>query len=198
MQGSVGVRGLGCGKVGVVRAKARAVPSSRGLRLRGRRDQQSLSSTVVVRAQEEEGIQEVLSKGFASAMKFVESLRDEKPPSSGGGGGAPKSEGDSGVVGSVVQWVNEQIYDKTEGDNRVTLVDEDLVSRVKAPDGVTFPTQSPKLPKLTMGFTHMAERWNSRASMVGFFSLLFIELVTGKGLLELLGLQVGNGLGFEL
>merc|ERR1712176_608554 len=42
-----------------------------------------------------------------------------------------------------------------------------------------------------------AERWNSRAAMVGFFSLLFVELIAGKGLLELLGFNVGNGLGFE-
>ena len=55
----------------------------------------------------------------------------------------------------------------------------------------------PKLPKLENGFTHKAERWNSRASMFGFFSLLFLELIAGKGLLELLGISVGNGLGFE-
>eukprot|EP00212_Chloropicon_laureae_P008542 CAMPEP_0197492858 /NCGR_PEP_ID=MMETSP1311-20131121/16419_1 /TAXON_ID=464262 /ORGANISM="Genus nov. species nov., Strain RCC856" /LENGTH=150 /DNA_ID=CAMNT_0043037985 /DNA_START=23 /DNA_END=475 /DNA_ORIENTATION=- len=65
------------------------------------------------------------------------------------------------------------------------------------PAGVTKPTVRPYLPPLTNGFTHVAERWNSRAAMVGFFSLLFVELVTGKGLLELVGFSVGNGLGFE-
>jgi hypothetical protein len=34
--------------------------------------------------------------------------------------------------------------------------------------------------------------------MIGFFALIAVEAVTGKGLLELLGLTVGSGLGFEL
>jgi hypothetical protein len=43
-----------------------------------------------------------------------------------------------------------------------------------------------------------AERLNSRAAMLGFFALLAVEAISNKGLLELIGLQIGNGLGFEL
>ena len=39
-----------------------------------------------------------------------------------------------------------------------------------------------------------AEKINSRAAMIGFFSLLALEAIAGKGILELLGLNIGNGL----
>jgi hypothetical protein len=48
------------------------------------------------------------------------------------------------------------------------------------------------------GWVDNAERMNSRAAMIGFFSLLLVEAVANKGLLELIGLQTGKGLGFEL
>jgi len=38
---------------------------------------------------------------------------------------------------------------------------------------------------------------NSRAAMIGFFALLAVEAIANKGLLQMLGLQVGKGLGFE-
>jgi len=74
---------------------------------------------------------------------------------------------------------------------------QEVAPPAKLPEGVTTPSQIPRMPTLTFGFTSRAERWNSRAAMVGFFSLLFVELIFGKGLLELLGFNVGNGLGFE-
>ena len=94
--------------------------------------------------------------------------------------------------GGFQVWIDEQIEN-----NPRRLLDEDVQSKVAPPAGVSLPSNQPNLPKLSAGFTYKAERWNSRASMVGFFSLLFVELVTRKGLLELMGLQVGNGLGFE-
>ena len=39
-----------------------------------------------------------------------------------------------------------------------------------------------------------AEKINSRAAMIGFFSLLALAAIAGKGILELLGLNIGNGL----
>lgn len=48
------------------------------------------------------------------------------------------------------------------------------------------------------GFVDNAERMNSRAAMIGFFILLAIEGVTGKGLLELAGFKVGEGLDLPL
>ena len=46
------------------------------------------------------------------------------------------------------------------------------------------------------GFVENAERMNSLASMVGWWSLLLVELVAGKGLLELMGYTVGKGINF--
>jgi hypothetical protein len=48
----------------------------------------------------------------------------------------------------------------------------------------------------TFGFVENAERMNSRASMVGFVSLLLVEGIFGKGLLELVGVDVGHGIAF--
>lgn len=44
------------------------------------------------------------------------------------------------------------------------------------------------------GFVDNAEVTNSRAAMIGFFALLLLEAVTGKGILELMGIEVGNGI----
>ena len=65
------------------------------------------------------------------------------------------------------------------------------------PEGVSVPSREPDLPKQMFGFCDTAEVWNSRFAMVGFFALLFVELVFHKGLLEMMGLNVGTGLGFE-
>jgi hypothetical protein len=32
---------------------------------------------------------------------------------------------------------------------------------------------------------------------IGFFALLLLELVAGQGILDLVGINTGNGLGFE-
>ena len=65
------------------------------------------------------------------------------------------------------------------------------------PEGVSVPSREPDLPKQMFGFCDTAEVWNSRFAMVGFFALLFVELVFHKGILEMMGLSVGKGLGFE-
>lgn len=49
-----------------------------------------------------------------------------------------------------------------------------------------------KLP--TFGFVDNAETINSRAAMIGFFALLALEAVAGKGILELVGIETGNGI----
>lgn len=79
---------------------------------------------------------------------------------------------------------------------------------------MTQPPYQPTVPPATFGFVDNAERLNSRAAMVrapctqvhsrssttqiGFFALLAVEAIANKGLLELLGVTVGQGLGFEL
>lgn len=67
----------------------------------------------------------------------------------------------------------------------------------KAPEGVTQPPVVPETPLLRFGFVDWAEKMNSRAAMIGFFALLAVEAIAGKGLLELMGLTIGNGLPFE-
>jgi len=38
----------------------------------------------------------------------------------------------------------------------------------------------------------------SRAAMIGFFGIIIVEAIAGKGILNMLGLTVGGGLGIEL
>lgn len=51
------------------------------------------------------------------------------------------------------------------------------------------PTTTPKLEEPKFGFNDYAERLNGRAAMIGFALTLVIEYVTGKGILEWLGLK---------
>lgn len=71
-------------------------------------------------------------------------------------------------------------------------------SRIDAPRGVTQPRSRPEVAPATFGFVERAERWNSRACMIGFFALLIVELVAHRGLLDLLGFRIGAGLPFEI
>ncbi|WPT11357.1 Light-harvesting complex-like protein OHP1 [Picochlorum sp. SENEW3] len=66
------------------------------------------------------------------------------------------------------------------------------------PKGVTQPPRSPIVPPPMFGFVDNAEVLNSRAAMIGFFALLILEAVAGKGLLELIGVTVGKGLDIGL
>eukprot|EP00891_Asterochloris_glomerata_P000349 jgi/Astpho2/349/Aster-02226 len=69
---------------------------------------------------------------------------------------------------------------------------------VPVPEGVTPPRKTPEISPPTFGFVEKAERWNSRACMIGFFALLIVELFAKRGLLEMLGFKVGQGLPFEI
>ena len=73
---------------------------------------------------------------------------------------------------------------------------EKLKGIVATPPGVPPPPYVPVLEPGKIGFVENAERWNSRASMVGWWSLLLVELVAGKGLLEIMGFTVGKGINF--
>lgn len=72
------------------------------------------------------------------------------------------------------------------------------VRAAKAPPGVEPPKELPKLPEFFWGFTENAEVWNSRAAMIGIIGILVVEFVTGQGILELLGFEVGKGLDIPL
>ena len=67
---------------------------------------------------------------------------------------------------------------------------------VASPPGVPPPPLVPVLEPGKIGFVANAEMWNSRASMVGWWSLLLVEAVAGKGLLEIMGFSVGKGINF--
>jgi hypothetical protein len=51
------------------------------------------------------------------------------------------------------------------------------------------PKTLPQISQPKFGFSRATETLNGRAAMVGFGSLLIIELFTGSGLLTLLGLR---------
>lgn len=70
------------------------------------------------------------------------------------------------------------------------------VAKLSAPPGVPPPPFAPTIEPATFGFVENAERLNSRASMVGWWALLLVEGVAGKGLLELAGVTVGKGINF--
>lgn len=54
-------------------------------------------------------------------------------------------------------------------------------------EAMTQPSITPDTKEPTFGFNRYAERLNGRAAMVGFVSLLLLEVLTGKGLLAWLG-----------
>lgn len=45
------------------------------------------------------------------------------------------------------------------------------------------------VPEEKLGFTKFAELWNGRLAMIGFVAGVLVELGTGKGILEQLGLM---------
>ncbi|CEF98240.1 Chlorophyll a/b binding protein domain [Ostreococcus tauri] len=69
-------------------------------------------------------------------------------------------------------------------------------ARADAPEGVPPPPFAPTIEPATFGFVENAERANARASMVGWWALLLVEAVAGKGILELAGVTVGKGINF--
>jgi hypothetical protein len=67
----------------------------------------------------------------------------------------------------------------------------------KMPAGITAPSKLPEVPPAKFGFVYNAERLNSRACMLGFFALIAVEYISGRSFLQMIGLTIGNGLGFE-
>lgn len=66
------------------------------------------------------------------------------------------------------------------------------------PAGVEFPREQPKLKPTFLGFTRTAEIWNSRACMMGLIGVFILELMMNKGVLEIVGVNVGKGLNLPL
>uniref|UniRef100_A0A383VTA9 Uncharacterized protein n=1 Tax=Tetradesmus obliquus TaxID=3088 RepID=A0A383VTA9_TETOB len=72
-----------------------------------------------------------------------------------------------------------------------------VVRAGKLPQGVVEPPRVPTTPEPRFGFVKWAEKINSRAAMLGFFGILLVEAIAHKGIFEMAGFTVGQGLGFE-
>lgn len=72
------------------------------------------------------------------------------------------------------------------------------VRAAKLPVGVEMPKMKPKLAQPFLGFTNTAEIWNSRACMIGLIGTFIVELILHKGILQMIGVEVGKGLDIPL
>ncbi|CAK8541708.1 unnamed protein product [Lathyrus sativus] len=72
------------------------------------------------------------------------------------------------------------------------------VQAVKTPSGVEFPKVQPQFKRPFLGFTKTAEIWNSRACMIGLIGTFIVELIINKGILEVIGVEIGKGLNIPL
>lgn len=72
------------------------------------------------------------------------------------------------------------------------------VQAAKLPSGVVVPKAEPKFKPAFLGFTKVAETWNSRACMIGLIGTFIVELIVGKGILQMIGLEIGKGLDIPL
>ncbi|KAL7092572.1 hypothetical protein ACP275_12G171700 [Erythranthe tilingii] len=73
-----------------------------------------------------------------------------------------------------------------------------IQAAVKIPAGVEFPKEEPKFRAPFLGFTRTAETWNSRACMMGLIGTFIVELILNKGILEMIGVEIGKGLDIPL
>ncbi|GAB4833848.1 Light-harvesting complex-like protein ohp1, chloroplastic [Ancistrocladus abbreviatus] len=72
------------------------------------------------------------------------------------------------------------------------------VQAAKLPSGVQVPKVEPKFRPPFLGFTRTAEIWNSRACMIGLIGSFIVEFIINKGILEVIGVDVGKGLDLPL
>ena len=97
-------------------------------------------------------------------------------------------------AGDVAREIVDDIKRKIEENKKEIQRREEM--KYQSPPGVPRPPVVPVIEPGKFGFVENAEIMNSRASMIGWWSLLFVELVAGKGLLEMLGFTVGKGINF--
>ncbi|XP_071708871.1 light-harvesting complex-like protein OHP1, chloroplastic [Rutidosis leptorrhynchoides] len=72
------------------------------------------------------------------------------------------------------------------------------IQAAKLPPGVELPKAQPKFQAPFLGFTKTAEIWNSRACMMGLIGTFIVELILNKGILEMIGIEIGKGLDIPL
>ncbi|KAJ6742184.1 LIGHT-HARVESTING COMPLEX-LIKE PROTEIN OHP1 CHLOROPLASTIC [Salix viminalis] len=84
---------------------------------------------------------------------------------------------------------------------QITKTSKQPVFRVQAaklPPGVELPKVEPKFQAPFLGFTRTAEIWNSRACMIGLIGVFVVELIINKGILQVIGVDIGKGLDLPL
>ncbi|KAL7596857.1 light-harvesting complex-like protein OHP1, chloroplastic [Lactuca sativa] len=72
------------------------------------------------------------------------------------------------------------------------------IQAAKIPAGVEMPKSQPTFKAPFLGFTKTAEIWNSRACMIGLIGTFIVELILNKGVLEMIGVEIGKGLDIPL
>ncbi|KAL2533774.1 Vacuolar import/degradation protein Vid24 [Abeliophyllum distichum] len=72
------------------------------------------------------------------------------------------------------------------------------IQAAKLPAGVELPKEEPKFNAPFLGFTKTAEIWNSRACMIGLIGTFIVELILNKGILQIIGVDIGKGLDIPL
>ncbi|KAJ9185236.1 hypothetical protein P3X46_004893 [Hevea brasiliensis] len=72
------------------------------------------------------------------------------------------------------------------------------VRAARLPAGVELPKVEPKFRASFLGFTRTAETWNSRACMIGIIGVFILEFILNKGILQVIGVEVGKGLDLPL
>ncbi|CAJ1800309.1 unnamed protein product [Sphenostylis stenocarpa] len=73
-----------------------------------------------------------------------------------------------------------------------------VVQAAKPPAGVEIPKVQPQFKPPFLGFTKTAEVWNSRACMIGIIGVFVVEFIINKGILQVIGVDVGKGLNLPL
>ncbi|KAK2972331.1 hypothetical protein RJ640_014389 [Escallonia rubra] len=63
---------------------------------------------------------------------------------------------------------------------------------------VELPKVEPKFNPPFLGFTRTAEVWNSRACMIGLIGTFIVELIINRGILQVIGVDIGKGLDLPL
>ncbi|KAL1321552.1 hypothetical protein HN51_066399 [Arachis hypogaea] len=72
------------------------------------------------------------------------------------------------------------------------------ITATKPPAGVEFPKVQPQFQAPFLGFTRTAEIWNSRACMIGIIGVFIVEFIINKGILQVIGVDIGKGLDLPL
>ncbi|XP_039047599.1 light-harvesting complex-like protein OHP1, chloroplastic isoform X2 [Hibiscus syriacus] len=85
----------------------------------------------------------------------------------------------------TIQRQNQQYHNTTSFRNRASFK-------------VEVPKVGPKFKAPFQGFTRTAEIWNSRACMIGIIGVFIVELILNKGVLQMIGVDVGKGLDIPL